>query len=162
MAKTNGDRVQAVEASIQEMVEIVKELSEDTIRWNPTPEEWSIMQITSHVVEAIPYWLEEINKINENPTGNWGRGLDHEGRLHAVSEDYLKTKSVDEVLEELEKVPEQVKAVVSPLTDEQLAVVAPANNPNFEGKEVQFIVDNLVVKHIEGHVGQIKRNLSKL
>lgn len=162
MTMTNEERIQAVEKSIQEMIDIVKDLSEETIRWNPTPEEWSIMQITSHVAEAIPYWLEEIKKINEDPSVNWGRGLQHEGRLHAVSEEYLKSKTVEEVLNELEQVPAQVKDVVSTLTDEQLAVVAPANNPNFEGKPVQFIVDNLIVKHIEGHVGQVKRNLSKL
>lgn len=162
MTNTNERRVQAVENSIQEMIDIVKDLSEDTIRWNPTPEEWSIMQIASHVVEAIPFWLEEIKKINENPSNDWGRGLQHEGRLHAVSEQYLKNKSVDDVLKELEHVPIQVEEVVLPLTEEQLKVVAPAKNPNFEGKSVQFIVDNLVVKHVEGHVGQMKRNLSKL
>lgn len=162
MASQNEARVQAVEKSIQEMIDIVKDLSEDTIRWNPTEEEWSIMQITSHVAEAIPFWIEEIKKINADSSVNWGRGLQHEGRLHAVSEDYLKTKTVDEVLAELEQVPAQVKELVLTLTDEQLATVAPANNPNFEGKPVQFIVDNLIVKHVEGHVGQIKRNLSKL
>lgn len=162
MVDQNQERIQAVEKGIQEIIDIVKDLSEEIIRWNPTPEEWSIMQITSHVAEAIPFWLEEIKKIKDNPSIEWGRDLQHEERLHAVSEAYLKDKTVQEVLDELNQVPEQVEAVVSTLTNDQLAVVAPAKNPNFEGKPVQFIIDNLIVKHIEGHVGQIKRNLSKL
>ena len=42
---------------------------------NPTEEEWSILQILSHVKEATPYWLNEIKRVLEQPGCEWGRGL---------------------------------------------------------------------------------------
>ena len=52
--------------SIDRILETVKGLSEETIRWNPTEEEWSIMQIVAHIVEAVPYWLDEIDQTCSN------------------------------------------------------------------------------------------------
>src|SRR5690625_3571725 len=162
MTKKNDERLESVSNNIQEMNSIVRELDEETIKWNPTEEEWSIMQIIVHVGEAIPFWLEDIKGIQKDPTAKWGRGLTHEGRLYAVSDENIQNTTVDEAIIDLEKIPLLVKESLASLTDEQLQIVAPSKNPNFEGKPVQFIVDNLVVKHIEGHVGQIKRNLSKV
>lgn len=156
------EKVQSVQSNIDEMIQIVRGLDEETIRWNPTEEEWSIMQIIVHVAEAIPFWLKEIEGIKKDPTATWGRGLSHEGRLYAVSEENIQNTTVDEALQDLKKVPASVKETVQSLSDEQYQLVAPCRNPNFEGKPVQFIVDNLIVKHVDGHLGQIKRNLSKL
>lgn len=156
------EKVQSVQNNIDEMIQIVRGLDEKTIRWNPTEEEWSIMQIIVHVAEAIPFWLKEIEGIKKDPTAKWGRGLSDEARLYTVSEENISNTTVDGAIRDLEKIPSLVEKSLDSLTDEQLKIVAPCHNPNFEGKPVQFIVDNLVVKHIEGHVGQIKRNLSKL
>ena len=37
--------ITSVSESINRIIETVKGLSEETIRWNPSEEEWSIMQI---------------------------------------------------------------------------------------------------------------------
>lgn len=162
MTQKNEERIESVSKNIQEMVRIVKELDEETIRRKPTDDEWSMMQIIVHVGEAIPYWLKQIEGIQKDPNAKWGRGLTDNNRLVAVSEENIKNSNVKEALEKLEKIPLFVKESLMRITDEQFQTVAPSHNPNFEGKPVQFIVDHLVVKHIEGHVGQIKRNLSKL
>lgn len=162
MAQNAIEKIESVQSNVDEMISIVKELDEETIRWNPVEDEWSIMQIIVHVAEAIPFWLQEIEGIKKDPTAKWGRGLSHEGRLYAVSEENITNTTVDGAIKDLEEVPSSVKETIESLTEEQLQLVAPCHNPNFEGKPVQFIVDNLVVKHVDGHLGQIKRNLSKL
>ncbi|MEI3612405.1 DinB family protein [Pseudogracilibacillus sp. SO30301A] len=156
------EKVQSVHHNIDEMIAFVRGLDEKTIRWNPTEDEWSIMQIIVHVAEAIPFWLREIERIIEDSSAKWGRGLTDEDRLYAVSDENIQNVKVDDAIRDLKKIPSLVEKSLSSLTEDQLKIVAPCHNPNFEGKPVQFIIDNLVVKHVEGHLGQIKRNLSKL
>lgn len=157
-----GNAIQAVNETIKKTVECVQGLSEETVRWNPSKEEWSIMQIIAHVAEAIPYWLGEIEKIKENPSAQWGRGITDEVRLQTVSEENVNSLSVSSVLDELKAAAEQTANVLNELTDEQLSIVAPCRNPRFDGKPVEFIINHLIVEHAEKHYGQIQRNLSKL
>lgn len=154
--------IKSVKEDINEIVTIVKDLDESTIRWNPTEDEWSILQIVVHVEEAIPFWLKDIEAIKADPTKKWGRDVKHEGRLYAVSEENINNVTVDKALNDVEKIPFAVKQTLEKLTDEDTKLVAPSYNPNFDGKPVQFVIDKLVVGHVNGHLGQIKRNLSKL
>lgn len=158
---TNEARMNVVNEHIQEMIDIVNRLDEETIRWNPSHEEWSIIQILSHVAEAIPYWIKQIENIKENPSAEWGRGLQDEDRLYAVSDEKINKSDIKELVSVVEEIPEKVNKFLKALSEEDMEIVAPSRNPNFKGKPIQFIVDNLIVKHIEGHVSQIKRNLSK-
>src|SRR6266702_8891009 len=48
--------------------------------------EWSIMQILAHIVEIMPYWASEIEKLVAAPGQNFGRTMQHEGRMRAVNE----------------------------------------------------------------------------
>src|SRR6266550_8674373 len=48
--------------------------------------EWSIMQILAHIVEIMPYWAGEIEKLVAAPGQNFGRTMQHAGRLRAVNE----------------------------------------------------------------------------
>lgn len=161
MAELNRDDIQAVRNSVQKMIDTVKDLPEETIRWKPSEDEWSIMQIAAHTAEALPYWAKQIENIIENPEAKWGRDHTDEARLQKVSEENINKLTVDELLSELQEVPAAVEAALGKLTEEQRQIVAPSNNPNFEGKPVQFIIDKLIVGHVEGHYGQMQRNLSK-
>lgn len=154
--------IQDVKAAIDEMLNAVKELPEDTIRWKPSEEEWSIMQVIAHVAEAIPFWLGEIRQIIQSPEEVWGRDHTNKIRLEAVDRKTVDSLTVEKVLKDLKHIPTQSEETLSELTDEQLQIVAPSRNPNFDGKPVQFIIDKLIVGHIQGHNGQIQRNLSKL
>src|SRR5438105_4295814 len=53
---------------------------------SPAEDEWTIMQNLSHTVEFMPYWGNEIEKLVANPGQNFGRTMQHEGRLRAVNE----------------------------------------------------------------------------
>ncbi|USK71882.1 DinB family protein [Peribacillus asahii] len=154
--------VTSVNESINRIIETVKGLSEETIRWNPTEEEWSIMQIVAHIVEALPYWVEEIEQLVQSPGQEWGRNHLHEGRLQAVSSATVDAISVAELLQALEEVKQKVESGIGNLTAEQLSAEAPSRNPNFGTKPISFIIDHLIDQHVNKHEGQIQRNLSKL
>ena len=154
--------ITSVSESIDRIIATVKGLSEETIRWNPTEEEWSIMQILCHIVEAVPYWLSEIEQLLQSPGTEWGRNHLQERRLNAVSPTVVDATSVAEILEKLVEVKLQVKEEIENLTPEQLAAEAPSRNPNFGSKPISFIIDDLIDKHVNKHEGQIQRNLSKL
>ncbi len=154
--------ITSVSESIDRIIATVKGLSEETIRWNPTEEEWSIMQIMAHIVEAVPYWLDEINQLVQSPGKEWGRNHLQERRLDAVSPAVVDATSVSDILAAIEDVKRQVKEGIENLTAEQLAAEAPSRNPNFGTKSLSFIIDHLIDQHVNKHEGQIQRNLSKL
>ncbi|MCM3653413.1 DinB family protein [Metabacillus litoralis] len=157
-----NDSIQSVYLSLDKMIEIAKGLSDDILRFNPTEEEWSVMQILTHIVEAVPYWLDEIEQLLKTPGKEWGRGLQHEGRLAAVSKSKVDSTSLSDVLKQLEELKPQVEEVLNKLDEEKLAMEAPSRNPRFGTKPISFIVDHLLVEHAHKHLGQIERNLSKV
>ena len=57
MIKTVNESIQSIQKSLNEILSSTENLSEEVIRWNPSEEEWSILQILSHLVEGVPYWL---------------------------------------------------------------------------------------------------------
>ncbi|OQR57091.1 DinB family protein [Bacillus sp. CDB3] len=161
---TKNVQVHAAESiyeSIDKIKTIVKPLPEEIIYWKPSEDEWSVMQIITHVAEAIPYWAKEINNIKLNNENLWGRGLTDGVRLQAVSEENINEKSVEEVIQQLSTIPIIIENVLSTLTDEELNIQAPSRNPRFNNKSIDFIVNHLIVEHTEKHYKQIERNLSK-
>jgi uncharacterized damage-inducible protein DinB len=159
MTKSN---ITSVNESIDRILDTVKGLSEETIRWNPTEDEWSIMQIMAHIVEALPYWVDEIEQLVETPGKQWGRNHLQERRLQAVKPETVDAISVEEIVKELQLVKQTVQAGIENLTPEQLAAEASSVNPNFGTKPLSFIIDHLIDQHVNKHEGQIQRNLSKL
>ncbi|RBW70084.1 DinB family protein [Bacillus taeanensis] len=156
-----NESIKSVQNSLDQVIQKTAGLSDEILRWNPAEEEWSIMQILCHLVEAVPYWLDEIEQLLEAPGKEWGRGLQHEGRLAAVSKEKVDSTSLSVVLKELEEVKPKVEKTLSKLNEEKLAMEAPSRNPRFGTKPISFIVDHLLVEHTEKHLGQIERNLSK-
>jgi uncharacterized damage-inducible protein DinB len=154
--------ITSVSESIDRIIETVKGLPEETIRWKPTEDEWSIMQIIAHIVEALPYWTNEIILLVESPGKEWGRNHLHEPRLKAVQPETVDSISINEMISKLEKVKETVKAGIENLTQEQLTAEATSVNPNFGTKPLSFIIEHLIEQHVIKHEGQIQRNLQKL
>ncbi|MGP3561247.1 DinB family protein [Geobacillus sp. BK01] len=150
-----------VNETVDRIVELVQSLSEELIRWKPSEEEWSIAQILSHLNEAIPYWVGEINRIKQDASTAWGRGLADEVRLAAVEEAHVNALPTAELLAQLKTVPATVDDLFRRLEESDLSIVAPSRNPKFNGQPLQFIIDHLIVEHVQKHLGQIKRNVNK-
>ncbi|WP_138415966.1 DinB family protein [Aquibacillus sediminis] len=153
--------IESIHKSLDEMIADVQGLSEDVIRWNPSEEEWSILQILSHVNEATVYWLDELETILDTPGSEWGRGLQDPDRLRAV--EAPENLNIDEVIKEVKGLKEQVRDRLSKVSDDRLTEENPHRNfKKFGNKPVSFLIEHFLVEHVEGHSGQIKRNLSKL
>src|SRR5579859_1689329 len=52
----------------------------------PVEGEWTIMQNLAHILEFMPYWAHEVEKLVAAPGQNFGRTMQHEGRLRAINE----------------------------------------------------------------------------
>lgn len=158
---TTMDSIHSINQSICDILESVEGLEEKVIRWNPTEEEWSIIQIVSHLNEAIQYWLNEVELVVTKPGSKWGRGLADENRLAAVSNpDKLK---IEEELERLKEIPQQVSDRLIGLSEAQLKEKNPHRNfEKFGYQPVSFIINHFLVEHVSNHYIQIQRNLSKL
>lgn len=150
MNNEKNELLHLVHTNIQEMVTVIQDLEEETIRWNPAPEEWSMMQIVAHVSEAIPYWIDLTQRIIKDPNTKIDRGVFSESRLYAISEENTLSMSPEDAVDNLEKLPSLVEELLFSLTDEQ-----------FQEEAVQYILDIEIIKHIEEHIHQMERNLSK-
>jgi uncharacterized damage-inducible protein DinB len=158
-ATTLSQSIADINLSLDKIIQQVKELETETIQRKHSEEEWSIKQILCHIVEAVPYWLNEIETLIASPGIEWGRGLQDSARLQAVQN--TENESLSIVLTELVKLKGQVEKTLSNLNDEMLKQEAPSRNPRFGVKPLSFIVDHLLVEHVEKHYSQIQRNLSK-
>lgn len=48
------DYVKSVQHSLDQVIQKAEGLSDDVLRWNSNEEEWSVMQILCHLIEAVP------------------------------------------------------------------------------------------------------------
>lgn len=158
-AATLSQSIANINLSLDKIIQKVQELETDTIQKKPSEDEWSVMHILCHIVEAVPYWLSEIETLIATPGIEWGRGLQDSARLQAVQN--TENESVSDVLSELISLKGQVEKTLSNLNDEMLKQEAPSRNPRFGVKPLSFIVDHLLVEHVEKHNNQIERNLTK-
>src|SRR5258706_3203967 len=86
--------VEAIRLSVQHSYDELSELIDGPLAQldpaqlykAPTENEWSIMQNLAHIVEIMPYWASEIEKLVAHPGQNFGRTQQHEGRLKAIDE----------------------------------------------------------------------------
>ncbi|MBD7937444.1 DinB family protein [Cytobacillus sp. Sa5YUA1] len=159
--KTIEQSIESIQTSLDQIIETVSGLSEESIRWNPTEDEWSIMQIITHLNEALPYWLGEIDTVVKAPGSQWGRGLQDPARLAAVEN--TEQQIVEDELKKLALIKQDVQTKLSVLSADTLAQESPHRNfAKFGNKPVFFIVDHFIDEHAAGHYNQIQRNLSKL
>ncbi|MFD0944578.1 DinB family protein [Savagea faecisuis] len=153
-------KIDSITNYVNEIVDVVSKLDDEVIAYIPSEEEWSIAQVLSHLNEAIPYWLGEVENVIATPGSKWGRGLQHEGRLEAVANPMSINGRAE--LETLKTMPALVVEKINGLTDEQLAAENPHRNfERFGNKPVAFIIDHFIDEHAATHLKQIRRNISK-
>ncbi|API93052.1 hypothetical protein J32TS6_14020 [Virgibacillus pantothenticus] len=153
--------VESIHQSLDNILSIVSYLSEDMIRWKPSRDEWSILQILSHVGESTLFWLDEMDRVLEKPGTEWGRGLGHSGRLAAVEAPDKLT--IDDAIAKVNGLKEEVTNRLSKVSEDRLTEENPHRNfGKFGNKPISFLIEHFLVEHVEGHYNQIQRNLTKL
>jgi DinB superfamily len=122
---------------------------------SPSENEWTIMQNLAHVVEFMPYWAGEIEKLVADPGRNFGRTAQDEGRLRGISEhekdNLSRTKAA--LLVSYTRLDE----VLGSLKDSDLVLTG--KHPKYGEKSLDWFIEEFVTGHLSGHVEQIKRYL---
>ncbi|MDM5246617.1 MULTISPECIES: DinB family protein [unclassified Lysinibacillus] len=141
---------------------LIQRISDIEFFQQPSENEWSIAQIVAHLNEAIIFWLDDIQALQSIPDGKWGRNHEHVRRLAAVAPKNIESLTRQIAVEKLERLATIVADVLATVTVKQLQQTAPSYNTNFNNKPLSFIVEHLIVKHIESHFNQMERHLEKV
>jgi uncharacterized damage-inducible protein DinB len=154
------ESIKAIRETSNSIVEVASKLPDEAIRWKPSEEKWSILEILCHLEEAVPYWATEIQRVVANPGIEWGRGHGDEVRLKAVA--LANERTVGDVLTGVQKGAQTAVKILETLRDADLEIESPSRNPRFGVKPMSFVLDHLLVVHLSNHLGQMQRNLSQL
>jgi len=157
-----NDKVELFKKSIQGIIEVLEKTEDSVLYVKPSEEEWSGMQIVSHVLEGMDFWIVDLEALLIVPGAKWGRNHEHVRRLAAVDETLVAELKKQDALEELQSLVPRVEVALGKVTEEDLAKTAPSYNPNFDGKPLSFLIDHLIIKHVAGHYDQLVRHLAKV
>ena len=146
-----------LEAAVDAMLAEVAMLPDELIGWKPAADVWSVMEILCHVDEFVPYWTGQALQIVKQPDEQWGRTHAHAGRLEAVGR--AESRSLADVTNTIRIGARESAAAIDQLRDSDLAAEAVSRNPRWGKKPASFVIHDLVIGHVEKHLGQIRRNV---
>jgi uncharacterized damage-inducible protein DinB len=158
-----GNRAHAAAARLQsavaEMLAEVERLPNELLTWRPADDVWSVMDNLCHVQEFVPYWTGQALQAIRHPDQLWGRDHSNTDRLAAVTN--TATRRLADVDGAIRAAAREAADAIGHLTDADLDIEATSKNPRWTQKPAFFIVDHLVVQHVEKHLGQIRRNVQQ-
>lgn len=157
-----NEKLEVFKKSIDDIVEVLKNTEEAALYIKPSENEWSAMQIVSHILEAVEFWVADLEALLVVPGAKWGRNHEHVRRLAAVDEIVVSRIKKEDAITVLQNLVPKVESALVKVKEEDLVKTAPSYNPNFDGKPLSFLVDHLIVKHVTGHYGQLVRHLEKV
>jgi len=143
----------------EEMLSEVERLPPALINWIPRQGVWSVMDILCHIREFIPFWTGETVRIARRPEEAWGRDHTDTGRLAAVTN--TAAYELDDVAADIRRFARESAETLNGLSDADLSIEATSKNPRWGRKPASFVVDHLLVGHVEKHLGQIRRNAAQ-
>lgn len=149
----------ALQTTFEQLETEVRVIPAEWLPRKPGPEVWSIFDNLCHIREFVPYWTGHIESIKIDPTKPWGRTHADADRLAAVAD--TAGTDLDTILSDIRARIHAACKVLSRLHDEDLNIEAPSRNPRWGIKPAGFILDTLLVKHLEGHRQQIQRNVEE-
>lgn len=158
--KTRGALAAArLQTIAEEILGDVQGLTPEFINWSPGEGIWSIMDILCHIREFVPFWTEETLRIVRGCGEQWGRDHANEARLAAVAN--TAAYKLAEVMADIRERVRKSADTLAKLSDADLAIEATSKNPRWGLKPASFIVDQLLVQHVERHLSQIRRNVTQ-
>lgn len=156
--------VEAIRLSVQHSYDELNELIDGPLAQldpaqlykAPAENEWSIMQNLAHIVEIMPYWANEIEKLVANPGQNFGRTQQHEGRLKAIDEH--GRDSLEQISALLPGSYARLQEVLGNLKDSDLELTGV--HTRFGEKSLDWFIEDFVTGHLIAHLEQIKRDMA--
>ena len=144
-------------AAADVLIAEARRLPPELIFWVPGDGVWTVMDNLSHIREFVPFWTAETQRIIRSPAERWGRDHTHAARLAAVAN--TGGLRLDDVLDDIRREVDASASTIGGLSDTDLAVTATSVNPRWDVKPASFVVEHLIVQHVEKHLGQIRRNV---
>ena len=152
--------VEAIRLSVQQsctdLVELMNgplvELQPEKLYEEPIAGEWPIMQNLAHIIEFMPYWGREIEKLVAHPGQNFGRTAQDEGRLRALEEH--GRDSLGQIKEELPRSYAQLDDVLGRLKDSDLQLTG--QHIRYGKKPLAWFIEDFVTQHLLNHIEQIR------
>lgn len=158
----NATKINEFKESIGKITAVIDATPSEVLYKKPSENEWSAMQIVSHILEAVEFWVTDLEALLVVPGAKWGRNHEHVRRLAAVEENVVAQLKKENVIPELNALIPLVENALNKVTAEDFDKTAPSYNVNFDGKPLSFLIDHLIIKHVTGHYGQIVRHLEKV
>jgi fumarylpyruvate hydrolase len=158
MSESGGRAAGArLRAAADSLLAEVEPLPPDLVTWQPAADVWSVMDVLCHVHEFIPYWTRQTLNVIAEPREAWGRTLTDADRLGAVTN--TSARRLGDVVQGIRAAAADSAETLSRLSDSDLEIEAPSRNPRWGVRPAHLIVDEMLVGHVEKHVGQIRRNV---
>ena len=148
-----------LEGAAEALLAEVATLPPDLITWKPSAEAWSVMEILCHVAEFVPYWTGQTLQIVRQPDDPWGRVHTDTARLDAVAP--AGARSPADVVHAIRSGARSSAAAIRELRDDDLAIEATSRNPRWGRKPASFVIDDLLIHHVEKHLGQVRRTVAQ-
>jgi uncharacterized damage-inducible protein DinB len=157
---TSNPKVEEIRRSVQSSYDELNRFIADQLTTldparlyqRPAKDEWSIMQSLAHIVEFMPYWANEIEKLVAEPGQNFGRTMQHAGRLQAISEH--GSDNLEQIRAALPGSYARLNAVLSSLQDSALTLTG--HHPVFGDQTLEWFTEHFVTRHLVGHLEQMR------
>ena len=148
-----------LEAAAHALLAEAAALPPELVTWKPAPDVWSVMEILGHVAEFIPYWTGQALQVIQHPGEPWGRAPDDTARLGAVER--ASGRSLDDMIAAIRSAAKASASAIRGLRDPDLDAEAMSRNPRWGRKPATFLIDELLIHHVEKHLGQVRRNVAQ-
>lgn len=124
----------------------------------PTEDEWSVMENLAHIVEFMPYWAGEVEKLVARPGQNFGRTMQDERRLAA-----LRDHGRDTLVQAREALPgsyARLDEVLSGLRDSDLELTG--RHVRYGERTLEWFINEFITEHLHNHVIQLRACLDAI
>ncbi len=152
-----GEAAQKVQSLCDAILAEAAQLPAEILIWHPAAEVWSVMDVLCHIEEFVPYWTAQVLQVVHQPDRKWGR--DHADAARRAAVENTAARKFFDVEEHIRGSAIESAASLRGLSDTDLDVEAPSNNPRWGNQPASFILEHLLVAHLEKHLGQIRRNV---
>jgi uncharacterized damage-inducible protein DinB len=160
---TNNSKVDEIRHSVQssyaELNRLIAErlaaLDPAKLYQQPAENEWTIMESLAHIVEFMPYWADEIEKLVAAPGQNFGRTMQDARRLQAINE-----HGSDDLVQIRAALPgsyARLAQVLSELKDSDLELTG--YHSRFGDQTLAWFIEDFVTHHLTSHLGQLNHCL---
>ena len=161
---TDNPKVAEIRRSVQSSYDELNRLITDRLitldraklYQQPAENEWTIMESLAHIVEFMPYWANEIEKLVAVPGQYFGRTMQDARRLQAISEH--SSDDLEQIRSALPGSYARLAQVLGELKDSDLELTG--HHPRFGDQTLAWFIDDFVTRHLTGHLEQLNACLA--